>query len=144
MNKLALARLQTGLAYGVLGFLLVLVLFPFYVRPGESPEMKRLPRWKQMRHAAYYELEWRRRLATYTHRFAISEFSREWTRRRWGVDCQVVYPPVDVEFATRPKEPVILSVGPTGPGGVCSEAMHGAQSRAFGTPSPSQSGAMNS
>src|SRR5947199_8903206 len=30
MNKLALARLQTGLAYGVLGFLLVLVLFPFY------------------------------------------------------------------------------------------------------------------
>src|SRR5947209_11853264 len=89
----------------------MLVLFPFYVRPGESPEMKRLPRWKQMRHAAYYELEWRRRLATYTHRFAISEFSREWTRRRWGVDCQVVYPPVDVEFATRPKEPVILSVG---------------------------------
>jgi multiple sugar transport system permease protein len=30
MNRLALARLQTGLAYGVLGFLLVLVLFPFY------------------------------------------------------------------------------------------------------------------
>ena len=30
MNKLALARLQTGFAYGVLSFLLVLVLFPFY------------------------------------------------------------------------------------------------------------------
>jgi multiple sugar transport system permease protein len=30
MNKAALLRLQTGLAYGTLGFLLVLVLFPFY------------------------------------------------------------------------------------------------------------------
>jgi multiple sugar transport system permease protein len=30
MSKLALARLQTGFAYGVLSFLLVLVLFPFY------------------------------------------------------------------------------------------------------------------
>ena len=30
MSKTALLRLQTGLAYGVLGFLLVLVLFPFY------------------------------------------------------------------------------------------------------------------
>jgi multiple sugar transport system permease protein len=30
MSKLALARLQTGFAYGVLCFLLVLVLFPFY------------------------------------------------------------------------------------------------------------------
>ena len=30
MSKTALARLQTALAYGVLSFLLVLVLFPFY------------------------------------------------------------------------------------------------------------------
>jgi multiple sugar transport system permease protein len=30
MSNLVLARLQTGLAYGTLGFLLVLVLFPFY------------------------------------------------------------------------------------------------------------------
>jgi multiple sugar transport system permease protein len=30
MSKLAIARMQTGLAYGGLGFLLVLVLFPFY------------------------------------------------------------------------------------------------------------------
>jgi multiple sugar transport system permease protein len=30
MNKAATERLQTGLAYGVLGFLCVLVLFPFY------------------------------------------------------------------------------------------------------------------
>ncbi len=30
MNRAAIERLQTGLAYGVLGFLCVLVLFPFY------------------------------------------------------------------------------------------------------------------
>jgi multiple sugar transport system permease protein len=30
VNKLGLARLQTGVSYGVLGLLLVLVLFPFY------------------------------------------------------------------------------------------------------------------
>ena len=30
MSKAALVRLQTGLAYGTLGFLLILVLFPFY------------------------------------------------------------------------------------------------------------------
>jgi multiple sugar transport system permease protein len=30
MHKAALMRLQTGLAYGVLGFLVVLVIFPFY------------------------------------------------------------------------------------------------------------------
>ena len=30
MHKAALTRLQTGLAYGVLGFLVVLVIFPFY------------------------------------------------------------------------------------------------------------------
>jgi glycosyltransferase involved in cell wall biosynthesis len=89
----------------------LLVLFPFYVRPIDSPEMKALPAWKRARHAAYYNVEWRRRMATYRYRVAISEFSREWTRRRWGIDCEVIYPPVDVRFADRPKEPLILSVG---------------------------------
>ena len=89
----------------------LLVLFPSYVRPGDSPEIRGLPAWKQARHAAYYGFEWRRRLATYRHRFAISEFTREWTRRRWGIDCSVIYPPVDTAFDVRPKEPLVLSVG---------------------------------
>ena len=89
----------------------LLVLFPFYVRPGDTPEIRRLPAWKRARHAAYYNFEWRRRLATYRHRFAISEYTREWTRRRWGIDCDVVYPPVDVEFSNRPKAPLIVSIG---------------------------------
>jgi glycosyltransferase involved in cell wall biosynthesis len=91
----------------------VLVLFPIYVRPEYTPAIQSLPRWKQWRHGAYYGFEWRKRLATYQHRLAISEFSRQWTRRRWGIDCDIVYPPVDVdvEVEAAPKEPLILSVG---------------------------------
>lgn len=89
----------------------LLVLFPFYVRPGDAPEMRAQPRWKQLRHAAYHDFEWRRRLATYRHRFAISEFTREWTMRRWGVECALLPPPVNLEFEDRPKQPLVLSVG---------------------------------
>jgi glycosyltransferase involved in cell wall biosynthesis len=89
----------------------LLVLFPFYVRPEDSPEMRTLPAWKRLRHTAYYGLEWRRRLATYQHRFAISKFTQEWTRRRWDAESDVVYPPVDVQLPSAPKENLILSVG---------------------------------
>lgn len=87
------------------------VLFPFYVRPEASPGMQQLPAWKRARHAAYYGFEWRRRMASYQHRFAISEFSREWTIKRWGIRCRVVNPPVDIGFPDASKEPLILSVG---------------------------------
>ena len=89
----------------------LLVLFPFYVRPEETPEIRKLPAWKRVRHGAYYGFEWRRRLETYQHWFSISEFSREWTRRRWRLDTDVMYPPVDVDTAALTKEPMILSVG---------------------------------
>jgi len=89
----------------------MLVLFPFYVRPPDMPEMRRLPQWKRFRHQAYYDFEWRRRMATYAHRAAISDFARDWTSRRWQVDCEVVHPPVDIDLPRRPKEPLLLSVG---------------------------------
>ena len=89
----------------------LLVLFPFYIRPEYSPEVQALPRWKQLRHGAYHGFEWRQRLATYQHRFAISEFSRAWTKRRWGLDTEVLYPPVDVDTPALQKEPLIASVG---------------------------------
>ena len=89
----------------------LLVLFPFYVRPPDMPAMMRLPAWKRLRHRAYYDFEWRRRLATYRRTFTISEFSREWTRRRWGIDASVVHPPVDIDLASGPKDDLVLSVG---------------------------------
>lgn len=90
---------------------IVFVLFPIYVRPEHTPEMRRLPAWKRLRHSAYFGLEWRRRMATYRHRTTISEFSRAWTKTRWGIDCDIVYPPVDVDFAPAPKDNLVLSVG---------------------------------
>jgi len=90
---------------------LLLVLFPIYVRPEQTPEIQRLPSWRRLRHRAYYEWEWRRRLATYQRRCAISEFSSEWTRRRWMLDSEITYPPVDIEAVPSAKEPLILSVG---------------------------------
>lgn len=89
----------------------LLVLFPFYVRPEQAPEIRALPRWKQLRHGAYHAFEWRQRLATYQHRFSISEFSRDWTRRRWALETEIVYPPVDIDIPPLPKERLIVSVG---------------------------------
>jgi glycosyltransferase involved in cell wall biosynthesis len=48
---------------------------------------------------------------TYQTRVANSEFTRTWTRRRWGFDCEVVYPPGDATIRPQPKKHHILSVG---------------------------------
>lgn len=48
----------------------------------------------------------------YTRLWSISEFVRKWVEIRWGLDSEVLYPPVDVN-SLRPgdKKRVILSVG---------------------------------
>jgi glycosyltransferase involved in cell wall biosynthesis len=60
---------------------------------------------------AYHRWEWKRRLAGYQRRIAISEFARDWANRRWGIDCEVIYPPVDTSFEVEEKADLILSVG---------------------------------
>jgi glycosyltransferase involved in cell wall biosynthesis len=50
-------------------------------------------------------------MRSYRVKAAISHFSAAWTQRRWGIDCQVIYPPVSAHFTTRPKATSILSVG---------------------------------
>jgi glycosyltransferase involved in cell wall biosynthesis len=89
----------------------LLVLFPFYIRPCDTPQFARLPAWKRWRYRAYHDIEWERRLVSYSRAIAISNFASEWTRRRWGIGCEVVFPPVDTSFAPGPKEPLVLSVG---------------------------------
>lgn len=89
---------------------MVLVLFPIYVRPEHSRDIADVPMWKRLRHGAYYGWEWDRRMATYQHRVANSRFTCDWTRRRWGVDCEVVYPSVRSP-GLGPKQRMILSVG---------------------------------
>jgi L-malate glycosyltransferase len=91
----------------------LIVLFPTptapYVRHGGGMN------WPAaLRHPArclYQTWQWRRRMATYGMKTAISAFSKEWTRRRWQTDCEIVHPPVDTDFRPAAKEPLILSVG---------------------------------
>jgi glycosyltransferase involved in cell wall biosynthesis len=56
-----------------------------------------------------------RYVRSYSSVWTISRFVREWTRRYWGVDSALVYPPVDVagiqSFGQVPKENLILNVG---------------------------------
>ena len=91
----------------------LVVLFPFHEAPHSRLFDQNSPAklFSNTFKLAYHEWEWKKRLATYQSKSAISQFSRTWTTRRWGVDCEVIYPPVDTRLKTRTKENVILSVG---------------------------------
>jgi len=91
----------------------LIVLFPAYPAPYIKPQggidvklaMRRPARY------AYHSWAWARRMESYQLKTAISDFSRRWTQRLWRVDCQVVYPPVDISFRPQEKDRIILSVG---------------------------------
>ncbi len=55
--------------------------------------------------------KWRASLGSYQIRLANSDFTRRWTKKRWDLDCQVVFPPVDIEVQSGKKGSRILSVG---------------------------------
>jgi L-malate glycosyltransferase len=92
---------------------MLMVLFPFHERPSLEIEKHHVHDaflWKQLK-GAYHSWEWNERLKTYQLKAANSRFSREWATRRWGVDCEIIYPPVDTTVEPRDKSDVILSVG---------------------------------
>ena len=55
--------------------------------------------------------QWQFRLHGYQVKAANSDFTRRWTKRRWNIDCQVVFPPVDIDIPPLEKSKRILSVG---------------------------------
>jgi glycosyltransferase involved in cell wall biosynthesis len=67
--------------------------------------------WRNRLNRLYAEWEWRRRFAGYRAVAANSRFTQGWVRRRWAIDCSVVYPPVELEIPDREKQNLILSVG---------------------------------
>ena len=91
------------------------VLFPFAVPSHAAPPTAAIPsataslrvRLKRQ----YNRWEWRKRMATYQLKLAISSFTRRWTQCWWGVDCRVVFPPCDDLFGSVPKTDTLLSVG---------------------------------
>ena len=91
----------------------LIVLFPApsapYVKPegGVDAELAR----KRPGRYLYQSWAWKKRMQGYVLKTAISDFSRLWTKRRWGIDCTIVYPPVNTSFNHVDKEKIILSVG---------------------------------
>lgn len=94
------------------GFLLV--LFPFSGPGRGAGEMGRSGIESKLWMAArgrYLHWMWRKRLESYGVIAAISEFSRFWTLRRWGVDSHVLHPPCDGLTPAPVKQKLILSAG---------------------------------
>lgn len=92
----------------------LIVLFPTATAPHllELPEeVRRKNALRRATERAYQRFEWGRRLSGYQVATSISDFTRCWTRRRWGIESEVVFPPVDTRFHVPPKERLILSVG---------------------------------
>ncbi len=91
----------------------LIVLFPTPSAPYVKPEGGVNARLA-LRHPGKYVYQswaWKKRMESYEFKTAISEFSRVWAKRRWGIDCTIVYPPVNTSFNHVDKEKFILSVG---------------------------------
>jgi glycosyltransferase involved in cell wall biosynthesis len=91
----------------------LLVLFPFFLPVHGSPQSSsdHSDSIRKRLSLAYYKWEWKKRMAGYEVKTAISSFTQTWAQRRWGIDCQVIYPPVENRFRIVPKSNIILSVG---------------------------------
>jgi L-malate glycosyltransferase len=91
------------------------VLFPFHERPGLWAEQEGATGGSLLTPAGmkrlYHDWEWQRRMATYQIKTTISRFSQDWTKRRWDIDCEIIYPPADTRFQPGIKTNTILSVG---------------------------------
>ena len=93
----------------------LVVLFPLHDRPflafqAEAAGRGSTLRWTGLKQL-YYDWEWAQRMETYQIKMTNSRFTQEWTKRRWGIDATIVYPPVDTDFRAARKTNLILSVG---------------------------------
>lgn len=61
--------------------------------------------------AWFHERLWRRRFAGYGVKVANSRFTADWARDRWGIDCDVLYPPVQVDVPCGPKRDAVAVLG---------------------------------
>jgi glycosyltransferase involved in cell wall biosynthesis len=91
------------------------VLFPLHNRPFTEFQAAAIERgdrlrWQKLKRL-YYDRDWKNRLDSYQIKLSISEFTRAWTTRRWGIDSQIVYPPVDTDCGIPDKANLILSAG---------------------------------
>lgn len=60
---------------------------------------------------ALYEQLWRFRMRRYRRILTNSQFTARWIRRYWGLDAEVLAPPVELHCPVAEKENAIVSVG---------------------------------
>jgi len=89
----------------------LVVLFPFHERPSSEIPSDDNALLRNRIKTVYHEWEWQKRLSTYQIKVANSRFSQIWTKRRWDIDCEIIYPPVDTHIQPGDKKNAILSVG---------------------------------
>jgi glycosyltransferase involved in cell wall biosynthesis len=91
----------------------LIVLFPATTAPYVKPEGRIDAKLALKRPGGYIyqSWAWKKRMEGYGLKSAISDFSRLWAKRRWGIDCTIIYPPVNTSFGHVEKEKIILSVG---------------------------------
>ena len=91
--------------------------FPFFERDATWPWVRDGNRLTQRLRRLYARWEWARRFSGYQVAMVNSEFTREYTRRWWGLDSRVIYAPAKSDFRVIPKQNAILSVGRFATGG---------------------------
>jgi glycosyltransferase involved in cell wall biosynthesis len=91
------------------------VLFPRYNRWANWPwarDDRGLGRVRGWLRARVHERWWKERVRSYQNITTLSSFARRWVRTYWGVDSQVIFPPVGAEdFDVGVKEDRILVLG---------------------------------
>ncbi len=94
---------------------MLMVLFPMYNPHALGNDSECIPPlrdrlWSRLR-ASFNRWKMRSCLKSYRIRAANSQFTRRWAKRRWNIDCEVVFPPVEIDSPVVEKSNRILSVG---------------------------------
>jgi len=93
----------------------LLTLFPLHDRvsvwPWVAVATARNGLLKEKVKNLYYSWLWHERFRSYQYRFSNSNYTRKWTRAWWGIETDILYPPVDTFFDPVPKANLLLSVG---------------------------------
>src|SRR5215467_4688934 len=93
----------------------LLTLFPLHDRVSVWPwvAVATARNWllKEKVKNLYYSWLWHERFRSYQYRLSNSKYTRKWTRAWWGIETDILYPPVDTFFDPVPKANLLLSVG---------------------------------
>jgi len=93
---------------------ILFVLFPFRAKNTRWPwniSNGGSPSLRQKLNRMHEEYRWRKRFSSYQIRTSNSKYTQKWTQLRWGIDTEVLYPPIDSTRESMTRRPRILSVG---------------------------------